>query len=152
MVPLFHGKWYLYLSSSLLIFIPVFMWQRCIKNILKFKKENEEMNLFLKRHNCCVFYIKDKGFSGWPPNIERLSIDWRNKESLYEPLLYFLRTARWSLDIAVMMFNVNIISETLLEQLKKGVKIRIILSLKGEKNEIHSKLERAGSITSFMYT
>lgn len=130
--------------SALLLFLPVYTWSKFLKKLIQRKTILKETELFQKRHNCCVLYFKDKGYAGWPPHKERIRLDFQNKNSIFEPLLYFLQTAEKSLDIAVMMTHIKIVMKTLCDMQKKGVKIRLVLDYVAARNEDFKKLQMEG--------
>lgn len=92
-------------------------------------KHHEEVKLFKERHNCVVMY-RDKVFTGWPPigkqiksNIVKDSI-----AELYEPLHYFITTAQFSLDVALMTISMKPIYKALSQAANRGVKVRLLLN------------------------
>lgn len=115
-----------YLSVFLFI-VPVYTWSKFLKSFIKRKSALKETELFQKRHNCCVVYFKRKGYAGWPPHKERIRVDFQNKHAIFEPLLYFLQTAEKTLDIAVMMMHIEVVTKMLCDVQTKGIKVRIIL-------------------------
>ncbi|KAK9877192.1 hypothetical protein WA026_016940 [Henosepilachna vigintioctopunctata] len=90
------------------------------------RKRYEEAVLFRKRHNCVVMYRSGKGHSGWPTLISANNISIKNIDLLYEPFMYFIDTAKKSLDIAIMSISVKPIIDALINAHKRGIKIRVI--------------------------
>lgn len=129
---------------------PLYTWMRYIRKI--FNSDQNASKLHHTYHNCCVIYSKSKGYSGWPLRKEKIFVDLQNKEALFEPLLYFLRTASNSLDIAVMMIHANVVYETLHAVLKRGVKVRLVLDYEAMQGKIHwgRALEELGKLISYI--
>lgn len=132
--------------STLLLLLPAYTWSRFLKKFIQQKSISKETELFHKRHNCCVFYFKTKGYAGWPPHKERIRVDFKNKNRIFEPILYFLQTAEKSLDVAVMMMYINVVAETLCEMQKKGVKVRIVMDHAATHNPDLRKLQLNGAL------
>lgn len=124
---LLPNKCSLFVSTVLLI-LPVYSWKLFFRYWQELKKDHEERTLFETRHNCVVTYRPNKGFFGWPVS-ESENVKFNNNkmfEHLYQPVIYFIKTSKKSLDISVMILNLNVIYAELLQARKRGVKIRII--------------------------
>jgi len=120
---------YSFLAATALLFIPAYSWKSFFSYWKCLQHEYDQKVLFKKRHNCVVTYQPNKGLAGWPPNVSRVRASGDKLfETLYEPILYFIRTAETTLDIAVMLINVNIIYSELITARRRGVKIRIIFN------------------------
>ncbi|XP_030767743.1 uncharacterized protein LOC115891431 [Sitophilus oryzae] len=118
---------YTIVTSSILLVIPIYSWKSFFSYWKQLKKEHDDLLLYHGRHNCTITYKANKGFTGWPQHMNNINFIRENRfENLYEPILYFISTAKESLDIAMMIINVNSISSEILKAVKRGVKIRII--------------------------
>lgn len=122
------------------LLLPIYTWKRLYKKIQKIREEK----LFFERHNCCVCYCKGT-MTGWPPHRERLYLTLTTIEQLYEPVLYFLRTARFRIDIALMIINVIVVKTVLCELAKSGVQVRLLLDHSQADFESVQKLLQAGN-------
>lgn len=123
---IFQNK-YSFLATAVLLVIPAYSWKKFFNDRKKLKDDYEQEMLFHKRHNCVVTYQPNKGISGWPPNVGRIQGNSDKLfEDLYEPILYFIRTAKQSLDIAVMLITVKILYLELVKARKRGVRIRLL--------------------------
>lgn len=133
-----RSKLFCFIIGSVSVLLPWYTWKRLFKQIQLKRAEK----LFYHRHNCCVRYFKDKGFTGWPPNKQKNLL--LLNEEIYQPLLYFLETAKCNIDIAVMILNVRKIEEVLCQIAKKGVVIRLIMDYDKSQSKTIEKLTRAG--------
>ncbi|KAJ8926551.1 hypothetical protein NQ314_021067 [Rhamnusium bicolor] len=118
-------------SSAALVLIPYYTWKTLYYSYKSLRNEYEDEILFQKRHNCVVMYTENKGMSGWPPHTGRVKLDINKKNSLdtlHEPILYFINTAKKSLDIAFMLLDVNSIYMALKRAHERGIKLRILLN------------------------
>lgn len=137
-------------SLFLLIPVSVFAVKSLYDCLTTFSKEYDEINLFKKRHNCVVMY-REKVVLGWPP-VERLlksNVLKQHFEDLFEPLLYFINTAAFSLEVAVMLISVQPILKAFSIANKRGVKIRIILNLEHCKDINLKELVKEGYRSRF---
>lgn len=133
--------------SSILVLIPVsFLALRSLYYCnASLSKEYEEVKLFKKRHNCVVMY-REKVVVGWPPKeiIVKSDIPKDCFEDLYEPILYFINTAKYSIDVAVMIIGIKPIFKALLDAQRRGVKIRIVLNFEHIDTDNIKELIREG--------
>ncbi|KAG5899255.1 hypothetical protein JTB14_035433 [Gonioctena quinquepunctata] len=76
-------------------------------------------------------YTGSKGMSGWPPYEERIVPDITTQnwcDILYEPIMYFLDTAKNTVDVAIMMISVKKIYQALINARRRNVKVRVLLN------------------------
>lgn len=104
--------------------IPVYTWSSLIKCWFKLRKNWKEAKIFQDRHNCVVMFDMERGLSGYP--------HWKKSKTNIianrcEPILYFIRTAKKSIDIAVMVISSEVITEELLNAHKRGIQIRLLV-------------------------
>ncbi|KAK5639329.1 hypothetical protein RI129_011821 [Pyrocoelia pectoralis] len=134
-----------YLYYAVLIAVPVITWAQFFKEWYQQEKQNKQHLLFLKRHNCVVMYTRGK-MTGWPSESTTNQNENRlNVKELYEPILYFIRTSKTSIDIAVMTISVECIIDELLEAVKRNVKVRIITDFHFNRNhKLLIPLQRVG--------
>lgn len=117
--------------SSTYLIIPISLL--AIKSLyncyVELSNEYKEAELLKKRHNCVVMF-RDKKFTGWPPYIERKKSNIQKNclEELYDPILYFIYTAKYSLDIAFMLITVKPILNAVADANGRGIKVRILLN------------------------
>lgn len=137
-----HRAFYIFVGAVSLL-LPLYTWRRLIKQLRQMNKTK----LFYQRHNCCVTYFKSKGFTGWPTHESDVEFSLLNGTCIYEPVLYFLRTAKFSVNIAVMILNVKAIEETLSNIAEKGVRVRLILDYDKCDLETVQRLRRSGQYT-----
>lgn len=130
-----------FIVGSFTLLLPLYTWKRLFHQFQQMREET----LFLQRHNCCVTFFQGKGFAGWPPHKDRLGYAMPTHQEVYEPVLYFLRTAKYSLDIAVMILCVRKIIETLCEIAEKGVRIRLIMDYERSDTETIQRLKQSGN-------
>lgn len=115
-------------SAYLLIPFSVLAFKSLYACYLELSNEYEEAELFKKRHNCVVMF-RDNMFTGWPPYNEREKNSVAKRlEELYEPLLYFVHTAKNSLDMAFMLINIKPVFKALTDAHSRGVKVRLLLN------------------------
>lgn len=131
-------------SITAIIGIPYFTWTHFINVYKKEKSDFQDYLLWSKRHNCVLMYAKGKGYSGWPPQYNRTSFDLTNLNLIYEPIIYFIKTAKKSLDFCVMNINLPEIIDQILETSKSGVKIRILSDLEMCSSKCLKKLSSEG--------
>lgn len=138
-------KWLKYLYYTAAFAVPTIMSVNLFKEWYQLEKEYKKHLLYLKRHNCVVMYTNGK-MSGWPcegtsdPNESKLNVI-----KLYEPILYFIRTAKTSIDIAIMTISVECIIDELLEAVKRNVRVRIITDFHFNRNyRLLVPLQRVG--------
>lgn len=117
------GRLLYIVAGAFSLLLPFYTWNRLYRRL----RELSETKLFHERHNCCVTYFNGKGFAGWPPQKDRLGLSVLESDQIFEPILYFLRTAKYSVDIAVMILNVSAIERTICDIAKKGVVVRLLL-------------------------
>ncbi|KAK5639330.1 hypothetical protein RI129_011822 [Pyrocoelia pectoralis] len=134
-----------YLYYGVLIAVPTITWAQFFKEWYEQEKQYKQHLLFLKRHNCVVMYTTGK-MTGWPSqNTTNQNENRLNVKELYEPILYFIRTAKTSIDIAVMTISVECIIDELLEAVKRNVKVRIITDFHFNRNyKLLIPLQRVG--------
>ncbi|KAK5639025.1 hypothetical protein RI129_011517 [Pyrocoelia pectoralis] len=132
-----------YLMYGALISLSVCTWSKFFYEWWKLHKKYKEHLLFLQRHNCIVSYCVGK-MGGW--SSEGVKVDkWLTLQNQYEPVLYFIRTAKYSLDIAVMILSVECITDEILLAFKRKVNVRIIVDLNYNRNStLLLELSRAG--------
>lgn len=133
--------------GALSLLVPFYTWKRLFQQWHQLK----ETKLFYQRHNCCVTYYKDKGFAGWPPYTNRLGLSLDEGVQIYEPVLYFLRTAQYNLKIAVMLLNVSVIEETLCDLARKGINVQLLMDYDRSDAECVQKLKRAGKYLPYLF-
>lgn len=127
--------------GSFSILLPLYTWKRLFRRLQK----NKEKDLFWQRHNCCVTYFSGKGLAGWPPYKNRIGSTLLTCDQLYEPILYFLRTAKFKVCIAVMMLTVDVIEETLCEIARKGVHVCLLLDYVKSDAKRVDRMKQAGN-------
>ncbi|KAH1004233.1 mitochondrial cardiolipin hydrolase-like [Dendroctonus ponderosae] len=125
------------LITGALLIIPIYLF----KYYRQLKRDYEEKLLFSKRHNCVVTYRPRKGFFGWPLDCDSKKCSPNNVEELYQPLLYFIRTAQHSLDVCVMHITVNCLVSELVKAKRRGVQIRALLNLPTNKGCIQQQVK-----------
>lgn len=130
-----------FIAGSFALLLPLYTWKRLLRQLEQMREEK----LFHQRHNCCVTYSQGKGYAGWPPHKERLSYVLLTHQEVYEPLLYFLQTAKYTLNIAVMILSVRRIIETLCEIARKGVCVRLLMDYDKSDTETIQKLKQSGN-------
>lgn len=141
------GNKFAMISSAALILVPYFTWKSLYNSYNNLKNKYDEEVLFYKRHNCVVIYSGVKGMSGWPPHTERVKLDFNNQNclaELREPIIYFIDTAKKSLELAFMMINVNSVYKALIRAHQRGVKVRILLNFEhceGKLSEIRNLIK-----------
>lgn len=128
--------------GALCLFFPLYSWKRLFRQLQRMR----ETRLFYQRHNCCVTYFKGKGFAGWPPYKNRVGFNTLDSTKNYEPILYFLRTTKYSISIAVMILNVIAIEETLCSLANRGVHVRLLLDYDTSDVKIVQRLKRSGRL------
>lgn len=116
-------------SKYLIIPLSFFTCRSFYNSYMQLSSEYKEAVLFKKRHNCVVMY-RNNIFIGWPPLEKKLksSIPKDHLEELYEPLLYFINTARYSLDVAFMIISIKPIWKALDDAYQRGIKVRLLLN------------------------
>lgn len=116
-------------STYLLIPLSFLACKSFYDTYIQLARQYKEVKLFKSRHNCVVMY-RDKVFIGWPPIGKRLKSDIPKDrlEELYEPVLYFINTAKYSLDVAVMIITIKPIWKALADANCRGVKVRLLLN------------------------
>lgn len=122
---------FIVISSAALILVPYFTWKNLYNSYKNLKNKYDEELLFYKRHNCVVMYSGIKGVSGWPPHTERIKLNLNKQNCLAEvrePVIYFIDTAKKSLELAFMLINVNVVYKALVRAHQRGVKVRILLN------------------------
>lgn len=124
------------LITGALVIIPIYL----LKYYRKLKRDYEKRLLFSKRHNCVVTYQPMKGFFGWPLDSEGENDSPDVIEELYEPIMYFIRTAQHSLDLCVMHLTVNCLVSELVTAKRRGVRIRILLNFPANKTGIQPQI------------
>ncbi|XP_074028048.1 phospholipase D [Leptinotarsa decemlineata] len=125
------------LSSAAFIIIPYYTWKSFYRTYKSLKRQYDEEILFSKRHDCVVMYSSNKGMYGWPPYRERIVADITDEnwcDKLYEPIIYFIDTAKFTLDVAIMMITIKQIYQALIDAQKRGVKVRILLNFEHSEN------------------
>lgn len=118
-----------------LFFAPqAIFWFKFYKFWRKSKAEEAKRLLHEKKHNCVVSYSPITGCRGYinacstiPPSINNLDL-------LAEPILYFLGTAKYQIDIAVMTITMESIFAVLKQKLRQGLNIRILVDSEGMVN------------------
>lgn len=119
------------ISFSTFVIIPVSLlaFKSLYDCYVELSNEYKEAELLKRRHNCVVMF-SDKIFRGWPPHNERKksNIPKNCLEELFDPILYFIHTAKYSLDIAFMLISVKPILKALAAAYCRGVKVRILLN------------------------
>lgn len=121
--------------APLMIF-PLISWWYFICN---YKKKQAELKEYMENHNkanCVVMYCKNLGMKGWPNYENRIVPHLSNMNILFEPFLHFIDNSTKTIDIAMMLLNVNIISHALIKAHDRGVKIRIALNISRKENLI----------------
>ncbi|KAL1518199.1 hypothetical protein ABEB36_001860 [Hypothenemus hampei] len=121
-----------------LIIVPTYAWTSFFTYWNKKIAEYANKQHVYKTHRCVITYRASKGLFGWPTNVTQ-SIKPNIKSetllsNLYEPFESFLRTAQSSLDIAVMIINVNTIYIEIIKARRRGVKIRVIFNFEHSQN------------------
>lgn len=111
-----------------------FLWYTIYLSHKKDKSDYKNKLIFHKRHNCVVCYDPNEGMSGWPPSSTRIKPSLQNLDILYEPLIYYIETAKKTLDIAVMLLSTKSVIKSLKEAQQRGVKIRIIVNEENSSN------------------
>ncbi|XP_072399162.1 mitochondrial cardiolipin hydrolase-like [Diabrotica undecimpunctata] len=137
LVNLLENKYCVFGLTALAI-IP---WKVFYSKYKYFQKQYEEQLLFQNRHNCVVMYTVAKGMSGWPPHKDRILPDITSKDGLYpmyEPLIYFIKTAEKSIYVAYMFIEIQEIMDALVEAHERGVKVRILLNFEHNKSDVGS--------------
>lgn len=116
-------------STYLIIPLSFFICKSLYNSYIELSTEYKEAVLFKRRHNCVVMY-RDKVLIGWPPVEKKLksSIPKNHLDDLYEPLLYFINTAKHSLDAAFMVVTIKPIWKSLANAYHRGVKVRLLLN------------------------
>ncbi|KAJ8964445.1 hypothetical protein NQ317_013855 [Molorchus minor] len=115
------------ITSTAIIIIPFYIY----KTYRTLKNEYQEKLLFYDRHNCVVMYNGTQGMSGWPPHTGRIKLNLKKEnclEVIHEPVLYFIRTAKISLDVAFMLLGINSVYVALKQARGRGVKIRLLVN------------------------
>lgn len=138
-------RFFYVLIGAFSLIVPLYTWKRLYQQLCLLR----ETKLFHQRHNCCVTYFKGKGFAGWPPHKERLGYNIIESDQIYEPILYFLRTAKYSVNVAVMILNINVIEEVLCKIAKRGVLVRLVLDYDKCYFKSVNRLKQAG--TNYTY-
>jgi phosphatidylserine/phosphatidylglycerophosphate/cardiolipin synthase-like enzyme len=139
---LFHYKDIL--VPGVLFISSLYLWKKLYKTYITLGKQYQEQEVFYERHNCTIMYSR-KQITGWPPDY-KITIDTNNLDRFLEPYLYFIDTAKYTLDIAVMTFTMKQLLNAVQNALKRGVKVRLIanfLSVKGS-NKHYNELQKAG--------
>ncbi|XP_060519399.1 uncharacterized protein LOC132697780 isoform X2 [Cylas formicarius] len=120
------------ISSVTCIVIPFYMWKSLWQLWRTLQKENDEILLFHKRHNCVVIYQPKTGLSGWPRHNDEKTPDINSRMiHLCEPFTYFIRTAKESLCIAFMVINIKhteSCNEDIKKLLNEGVKFQFFVA------------------------
>ncbi|KAJ8919630.1 hypothetical protein NQ315_006156 [Exocentrus adspersus] len=144
------------LTSAALILVPLFTWRNLYETYRSLKRKYDEDVLFQKRHNCVIMYSEFKGMSGWPPHLERIKVDF-DKENclarLREPVIYFIDTARVSLDIAFMLVTVKSVYQALIRARHNGIRVRLLLnfeSMKSRLNDIKSLIKEGIEVVTYI--
>ncbi|KAK5640376.1 hypothetical protein RI129_011187 [Pyrocoelia pectoralis] len=137
-----------YVWYGVLIAVPAYTWFKFFKEGYELEKQYKKHLLFLKRHNCAVMFSAGKRID-WPcdDSVEPPDDDIKgiNVIRQYEPILYFIRTAKESLYIATMFIHVQCIVDELLAAHKRNVIIKIIVDYNYNKNgTCIQQLQRAG--------
>lgn len=116
---------WLTLKIAALGVVPYKTWTYFYNVYREEEQSYQDKLLHKKRHDCVVMFSPGKGHTGWcetqETNLNINTIKW-----LYEPFLYFIDTAKESLDVAIMSINVDCIIKSLMSASKKGVKVRVI--------------------------
>lgn len=118
--------------------IPIYLWAKLIQNYLKYKQQIIEKKKTHNKHNCVVTYSKDSGMFGWPEYPERLPLNLSSYDKFLEPVLYFIDTAKYKLDVSVMILNCQNIIDALVQAAERNVKIRLILDARY--NDVKQKM------------
>lgn len=140
------------LSFGALGAIPYTTWSYLYVTYKEKKRLCDETILHYKRHNCVVTFSKGKGHFGWCERDET-NLNISNVKSVYEPFLYFINTARETLDIAVMSMNAECIIKSLISAQQKGVKVRVISNFcmnKNSRNYYHEMEKNGICITLYV--
>lgn len=118
--------------STIFIFLSFYSWKSLYSTYKSLKSRYQKIVLHRQRHNCVVMYHATKGYNGWPPfSNTRVHSDISTKTTLdqmFEPIVYFINTATFSLDIAVMLLNIQAIHDALLLACRRGIRVRILLN------------------------
>lgn len=116
-------------SKYLIIPLSFFTCRSLYNSYMQLSTQYKEAIMFKKRHNCVVMY-RDKSFIGWSPEEKKWksNIPKDNLEELYEPLLYFINTAKSSLDVAFMIISIKPIWNALADAHQRGVEVRLLLN------------------------
>ncbi|KAL3285001.1 hypothetical protein HHI36_019130 [Cryptolaemus montrouzieri] len=140
-----------YLEYIAVCVLPYITWQYLYKTYKEEVKNYEDAVLFQKRHNCVLMYYKGKGHTGWPTNSQKVDLNIKNIEILFEPFLYFINTAKTNLDIAIMSINVKSVIEALINAHERGVKVRVVSNfyMNGSTTDNYKVMKRTGIPITF---
>ncbi|KAK5640406.1 hypothetical protein RI129_011217 [Pyrocoelia pectoralis] len=142
-----------YVRYGVLIAASTYTWFKFFKEWYELQKQYKKHLLFLKRHNCVVMYWYNsagKRIGDWPCDDSDDPADddikGTNVIRQYEPILYFIRTAKESLYIATMFIHVQCIVDELLVAHTRNVIIKIIVYYNYNKSGTTciQQLQRAG--------
>ncbi|XP_018320450.1 mitochondrial cardiolipin hydrolase-like [Agrilus planipennis] len=127
------------------VIISLSTWSFFIWCLLQKRQKWKQNRLFYMRHNCVVTYSRGKRMTGWPTDNKLVKNLVSNINIHFEPICYFISTAKTRLDIAVMALTINTIGEALLSANDRGVQIRIIVDfLCAKGNSLIKKIETSG--------
>ncbi|XP_050310560.1 mitochondrial cardiolipin hydrolase [Anthonomus grandis grandis] len=152
---IFQHKYTIITSVTCLI-IPYYAWRSLFKYREQLKQFLAEEQVFVERHNCVITYKANEGISGWFPN-KNLMAPRAEKiyEDLYAPVIYFIQTARHTLDVAFMLISVNLIYVELVKAKRRGVKVRILCNfahIEGCRDQISSLIREGIEYQFFIGT
>lgn len=119
--------------------VPLFTWSYFLYIWKTQRKKAADEVLYYKKNNCVITYAVDRNIRGWFESNTN-SINRNTFKMNFTPLLYFINSAKQTLDIAVMTFNINTLTEALSQLKDKGVVIRMIV----DSCETASKVQSAG--------
>uniref|UniRef100_A0A1Y1KVD3 Mitochondrial cardiolipin hydrolase n=2 Tax=Photinus pyralis TaxID=7054 RepID=A0A1Y1KVD3_PHOPY len=123
--------------------LPLYSWTKVYKEWKKIREELKKHSLYLQRHICMGVYSAGV-LSGWPTEDRAEKSKGFNINTQFEPILYFIRTAERSLDIAIMFIQIKSILDELLAASRRNVKVRIIVDYNYNNNKDLRHLERSG--------
>ncbi|XP_017780277.1 PREDICTED: mitochondrial cardiolipin hydrolase-like [Nicrophorus vespilloides] len=116
-------------------------YRMCRNNKLQFEKTA----LDHRKHNCVVMYSRERGMCGWPEYPEGLKTSISTYYLFNEPLLFFVKTAKKTVDIAIMHMSLRALLDSLVDALDRGVAVRIIFDYTSMRTVDLKFLEAAGA-------
>ncbi|XP_022900634.1 uncharacterized protein [Onthophagus taurus] len=132
--------------NVLLLFSSIYLW----KWYFRLKKTHEKIIETYRCHNTVIIYSRRRGISGWPKyNVDPYRIEFKNLSRIFEPITHFITTSEKTVDIAVMTISSSVLINTILNVLRKGIRVRIILNYAHSENVLVKKLIKNGADVIF---